>query len=258
MIWVEEVKDPTANLAGYREFLDQQLCWVDGIPTHASSQLQRQCPRCRMKWSYERLVLETAALEEFCLGSSASKAARKIGCVKNTALSYFGEFRRSMEERIADHLLNGSIATNPVSAGEWQSLERALRSGSRRLRAKSCQHLFMSSLTLEERLEMIFRAQVIPKVKLRYAEAVERRERHGGAEKPFIAYAAPTGRFRKREPAPKRPLYEVLRNRWTAFWREIRARRDRNCPYPSRACEKLGKTWVRVWEKSREHGTGEG
>ncbi|MFZ4777489.1 MAG: hypothetical protein ACOYM3_19140 [Terrimicrobiaceae bacterium] len=237
------MKDPTANLAGYREFLDQQLCWVDGIPTHASSQLQRQCPKCRMKWSYERLVLETAALEEFCLGSSASKAARKIGCVKNTALSYFGEFRRSMEERIADHLLNGSIATNPVSAGEWQSLER---------------HLFMSSLTLEERLEMIFRAQVIPKVKLRYAEAVERRERQGGAERPFIAYAAPTGRFRKREPAPKRPLYEVLRSRWTAFWREIRARRDRNCPYPSRACEKLGKTWVRVWEKSREHRTGEG
>ena len=211
-----------------------------------------------MKWSYERLVLETAALEEFCLGSSASKAARKIGCVKNTALSYFGEFRRSMEERIADHLLNGSIATNPVSAGEWQSLERALRSGSRRLRAKSCQHLFMSSLTLEERLGMIFQGRIVPVVKLRFAEAVKRLERRGAADYVDVRYSAPAGRFRKPEPEPKRPLYEVLRDWWTAFTCEIRARLDSNCPYPSRACENLGETWVRVWEKARECRTGEG
>ena len=194
-------------------------------------------------------------MKEFCLGSNASTASRHVGCVKNTALSHFGRFRHSMEEMIADRLLDGSIATNPVSAIEWQSLEKALRSGSRRLRAKSCQHLFMSSLTPEERLGMLFRAQIVPEVESRVAEAVKRLARHGESEKPTVFYAAPAPPFKRTSP---KPSHEFRRNGWTAFWREARACVDHDCPYPSRACQKLGEKWVRVWEKVREFRASKG
>jgi len=246
--------DPTSSVAAYKEFIGRQLCWIDGTPTHASSDLQRQCPKCRTKWSYERLSQELAAMEAFCEGVSASGAARKVGCVKNTALGHYQGFRRFMEELVADHLLNGSIATYPTSLPELKSLEKALRAGSSRRRERSCRHLFLASLTLEERLEMLFQARIVPEVKSRMADATRRLERRGEPEEMGRHYAQPTGGLRSRV---HKPLREILRDGWISFWRDLRARLDPSCPYPSQACGKLGKKWVQVWERAREVRLGE-
>lgn len=147
---------PDTSPAVYRHYIERRLCWHDGAPTHASSGLQRQCPKCRAKWSYEHLALELRLFEEFVLGRRAAEAVRLVGCAKNTALGHFSTFNEAVEEIIRDRLIEGGIATNPTSVADLRSLERALRAGSRSRRRLACRHLFFRSLTLEERTPALF------------------------------------------------------------------------------------------------------
>lgn len=165
-----ELPTPHTSPAVYREYLQRRLCWCDGTPTHASSGHQRQCPRCRTKWSYEQLTLEFRLFEEYVLGRRAADAVRLTGCAKNTALVHFHRFHAAVEEIIRDLLTEGVIATNPTSLADLRSLERALRAGSRSRRRLACRHLFFRSLTLEERTEALFESTLAD-------EARERSER---------------------------------------------------------------------------------
>jgi hypothetical protein len=240
-----------SGVASYGRYLTDRLCWLDGTPTHASSDQQRQCPKCRLKWSYERLALELSLLREYSIGRSASEAARQAGCVKNTALHHYGNFRFSMENLVMNLLLDGSIATNPLNARELKSLEKALRSGSRRQREKSCRHLFLCSLNFEERIEALFQSLIVPAVQRRAKEAAERLETPETAPWTDIRYAAPWRGLDRHRIQPKQSPAAPT-HFWNAFFREVRARLDPNCPYPSSACKKLGTQWVQVWEKARD------
>lgn len=151
-----EMPTPDTSPDIYREYIQRRLCWSDGAPTHASSGLQRQCPKCRTKWSYEHLALEFRLFEEYVLGRRASEAVRLVGCAKNTALGHFSQFHAAVEEIIRDRLVDGEIATHPTNLADLRSLERALRAGSRSRRRLACRHLFFRSLTLEERSEALF------------------------------------------------------------------------------------------------------
>lgn len=237
--------DPTTSVAAYKDFIDQQLCWIHGVPTHASSALQRQCPTCRTKWSYEHLALELAALEHYCRGENASETARRMGCAKNTALKHHASFRQGMERFIAEQLIAGTIATNPVTMEELGSLEKALRTGSNRRRGRACRHIFLRSLSFEERMEAIFQHNIVPEILSRTEYAVNRLKSRG-AEQPVILLAAERRQGIRKRPAQK-SFRQILVEAWISFWRERRARFDQNCPYPSRVCEKLGKLWVLAW-----------
>ncbi len=151
-----ELPTPDTSPGVYREYIERRLCWRDGAATHASSGQQRQCPKCRCKWSYERLALELRLFEEYVLGRRAAEAVRFIGCAKNTALGHFREFHTAVEEIVRDRLVEGEIATSPTSLADLRSLERALRAGSRIRRRLACRHLFFRSLTLEERTNALF------------------------------------------------------------------------------------------------------
>ena len=57
----------------FREFqyrLAEQRCWLDDEPTHASHAGQRQCPRCRRKWSYTAMRRNWRLAELFCSPSN--------------------------------------------------------------------------------------------------------------------------------------------------------------------------------------------
>lgn len=228
------MEPPTQSIEVYQRYVAEQLCWIDGFPTHSSSDLQRQCPHCRKKWSYERLGQELRLLEQYCLGSNASEAARAIECAKNTALSHFSTFTHQMQEAVASMLLDGSIATNPVTLTELRSLEKALRAGDGLRREKACRHLFFASLTYEDRLECLFRCHVAKAVETKIEEST-------------------------REPDIMGPMFQSRadtydgpsRHARLSLWQKLRGRYDPQCPYPSEACMELGTKWVKVWSLLR-------
>jgi hypothetical protein len=237
-------EEPTSSLHVYRTYLEERRCWIDGEPTHASSGSQRQCPKCRTKWSYDGRLTEVALLDHYCQGTNAAQAARSIGCARNTAMSHYACFRFSMEQIIAAMLTRGELATNPVTLRELQSLEKALRAGSYRSREKACRHLFVHSLNQEERLAVLFRESLAPELKTMVAEAVRRLNEPDETQR--ICYALS---YRRREGTAKPlPPREEEKNFWHRFW----ARWDPNSPEPSAACERMGQTWVEVWRRSRD------
>jgi hypothetical protein len=140
----------------YAQCLEKQLCFIDGYPTHGSSGRQRQCPKCKERWSYHHRRIEFRGLEGYCLGLSAADVASRIQCAKNTAQKYFRRFGEAMELLIANLLEKERIGIRPVTQSELISLERALRENKRRLRSRSCHHLFIHSLKADDRLRLLF------------------------------------------------------------------------------------------------------
>jgi hypothetical protein len=238
-----EAGDPAAHVEIYRRYVTQTLCWLDGTPTHSSSGLQRQCPKCRQKWSYERLGTELELLDLYCRGLSASEAARQISCAKNTARNRFGHFSGRMQEIVANRIIEEGIATNPITTREAKSLEKALRTGNRRRRENVCRHLFFMGLSFEERMQSIFLGHISGTLKARIESAKN--------NKPllFHSWSPDTGRCRAEK--VHRTFREAFVDLARRTWRRLQARFDPNCPRPSKSCEWQGPTWVKVWEKAR-------
>lgn len=80
----------------YEKHLIGELCWACGEATRRSSLTQRQCPRCRGKWSYTRERLRWDLLKAFCLASSAHQASRTLNCAYGTAHRQFESFREHL------------------------------------------------------------------------------------------------------------------------------------------------------------------
>jgi hypothetical protein len=237
-----EAGDPAAHVEIYRRYVTQTLCWLDGTPTHSSSDLQRQCPKCRQKWSYERLGMELELLDLYCQGLSASAAARQIRCAKNTALNRFGHFSARMQEIVATKLVDEGIATSPITVREAKSLEKALRTGNRRRRENVCRHLFFTGLSFEERMQGVFLKHISGQVK----EWIDRAK----SKRPYLFHSMSFGVFRRPE-----KIHRTFRQSCVDLARRARmrmeARFNPNCPHPSKSCQRQGHLWVKVWEKAR-------
>lgn len=85
------------TLDDFERHLVGQLCWSCHAATGASSAAQRQCPRCRRKWSYARRRLRWELLKAFCLCSTAHHAARAVRCSYPAAHAAFQGFRRELQ-----------------------------------------------------------------------------------------------------------------------------------------------------------------
>lgn len=234
--------DPAAHVEVYRRYVTQMLCWLDGTPTHGSSDLQRQCPKCRQKWSYDWLGMELEFLDLYCQGLSASAAARRSGRAKNTALNRFSHFSGRMEEIVAARLVDEDIATSPITVSEAKSLEKALRTGNRRRREKVCRHLFFAGLSFEERMQSIFLKHISGQVK----DLIDRAKN----KRPYLFHSMGFGVFRRPEKI-RRTFLQSCVDLARRAWRRMEARFDPNCPRPSKSCKRQGPTWVEVWEKAR-------
>jgi len=140
----------------FDRFLRRRLCWIDGTPTHASSARQRQCPHCRRKWSYDRLLLRWNAALELAAGQSRVGCACELGIDIHTA----GRLYAAMERRLVEHLaaeLAGSHAGESAGAQEMMEAWRRIQ----RLRTKSARNRHLSELclphrTVAERVDLIF------------------------------------------------------------------------------------------------------
>ena len=106
----------------YCRHLDGQLCWNCHCPTHVSNARQRQCPRCRKKWSFRQRRSEWRLAELFCHGLNAHQASRELGISYGTARSHFKKFQTTLSElnqKAAVYLLEIRDEKNRVP-DKWQ------------------------------------------------------------------------------------------------------------------------------------------
>jgi hypothetical protein len=250
---------PTTSIESYRRYLQEQLCWIDGEQTHASSDSQRQCPKCRVKWSYTQATLEFAIFERFCNGERARKAAEALGCSRNTVMGHYRSFSQSMEDVVARMLIEERIATTPQSLDEVILLEKALRTGSKHRRTRACLYLFLNSLGPEERLQELFAANFATRLTMRIREAkLTQTFKANGKQVRYYRYAVDSSESLEieveRKPALPEPaetkrtrLIESVGQEISEFIEKYYA-----LALPSRACRKLGGMWVDVWKSCRK------
>jgi hypothetical protein len=238
--------------------LEQKLCWIDGTPTHDSSESQRQCPKCRVKWSYKQVALEFEIFKQFCNGERANHAAENLGCSRNTVSSHFASFTHHMEELVAEMLIEESIATNPQTLEEVKRLEKALRVGNKRRRSDACRYLFLNSLDGPERTRRLFPkvlgAYLVERIDAgkrtrAFEEMMEKEESKPIARKHSRCLLAPgTPASLNLKDKPKKP--GLMRE----IGLELAALLASSYPpqKPSEACIELGETWVEVWKACRD------
>ncbi|HPA20380.1 MAG TPA: hypothetical protein PLU30_21700 [Verrucomicrobiae bacterium] len=77
----------------YERHLREELCWSCHVATHRSHARQRQCPKCRRKWSFAHLRLRWALLQRFFEKTSVRRAALEVGCSYPTAWWHFERFK---------------------------------------------------------------------------------------------------------------------------------------------------------------------
>lgn len=86
----------------YERHLVGQLCWECHAATVACHAQQRQCPRCRHKWSYERRRVRWELLKAFRLNATAHHAARVVRCHYSTAYNAYHRLRTALAEMSAE------------------------------------------------------------------------------------------------------------------------------------------------------------
>src|SRR4051794_36798065 len=86
------------NLDDYERHLIGLLCWACHAATGACNPRQRQCPRCRKRWSYDRKRTRWELLKAFRLNATAHHASRFARCHYRTAYRAYMHFRPALAE----------------------------------------------------------------------------------------------------------------------------------------------------------------
>ena len=84
------------TLRDYERHVEGQLCWDCGVETKRSHARQRQCPKCRKKWSYLRLQQEWLVLKAFCDGQNAHRTGHALHIAYGTVRKYFRRFEEAL------------------------------------------------------------------------------------------------------------------------------------------------------------------
>ena len=82
----------------YEKRLIGELCRDCRAATHGSAARQRQCPRCRRKWSYEQRRQQWEILKAFVLGATAHHTARTLRISYPTVWCLYRSWRQCLWE----------------------------------------------------------------------------------------------------------------------------------------------------------------
>ncbi len=88
----------SVTVAEYTDHVERARCWFCHEPTHRSHAAQRQCPKCRRKWSYWRRKIELDLAYHFATGFKAAEAARQCKVVYRTAWIHFLRFEQTARQ----------------------------------------------------------------------------------------------------------------------------------------------------------------
>lgn len=157
----------------FDHFLRRRICWLDGTPTHASSARQRQCPHCRRKWSYDRLLLRWGAALALAAGRSRVECAAELGIDIHTA----GRLYAAMEKRLVEHFAGELASSTPGNSADAQEMMEAWRR-LQKLRTQTARNRHLAELSLRHRavqeranllFQLCFRDEVRARVSRRMA-----------------------------------------------------------------------------------------
>lgn len=145
------------NAAAFNRHLTRKLCWIDSTATHASSARQRQCPRCRRKWSYDGLAKAWIVAQEYCAGHTRREAAAAAEVDVHTAGHHYASFDLALAKHVRTLLkseqtwiLGDADTLLGVLRKEWRgSLNQRQR---QQLAARVC----FAKLTIRQRLDLIY------------------------------------------------------------------------------------------------------
>src|SRR3954453_3083624 len=90
------------DLNDYERHLVGLLCWTCHAATGPCNARQRQCPRCRRKWSYVRRRTQWELLKAFCLNATAHHASRFARCDYRTPYRAYMPLRLILGEMTAE------------------------------------------------------------------------------------------------------------------------------------------------------------
>lgn len=90
------------DLEGYERHLVGMLCRACHAATGPCNARQRQCPRCRKKWSYDRRRTRWELLTAFCLNATAHHACRFARRDYRTAYRVYMRLRLVLGEMAAE------------------------------------------------------------------------------------------------------------------------------------------------------------
>lgn len=138
----------------FNRHVTEQLCWIDGSPTRFSSARQRQCPRCRRKWSYEGLSKRWLLAQEYCAGRNRRSAAQAAGVDVHTAGRYYAEFDRALAGHLRRNLRLGRGWTFAAMRSS-RSITTA-RATSQKQRLRWAAEFCMEGVPVYRRLQLLY------------------------------------------------------------------------------------------------------
>ena len=150
--------------SGFNRHLAEKLCWIDGVPTHQSSARQRQCGRCRRKWSYDGLAKKWMLAQEYCAGNTRREAAAATGVDVHTAGRHYAEFELALATRVRELLGAGEGWALGDAERLHQVLREGMRSPNRRQKLRLAAGLCFEKLRVRKRLELIYELVFAEKV----------------------------------------------------------------------------------------------
>jgi transposase len=145
----------------YQQFLDEELCWVDGVPTRSSHATQKQCPKCRRKWNFLERRRRFDLLVAYAEGIRAGLAAASCGASRNTAQKWF----RELDTRAADvvrrlHRRGGvALVDEKITLTTIERLRS--RSGKYSPHEAVGRAIFFNGLELHERISYLIDPEIV-------------------------------------------------------------------------------------------------
>lgn len=150
--------------SAFNRHLAEKLCWIDGAPTHPSSARQRQCGRCRRKWSYDGLAKSWVLAQEYCAGSTRREAAAATEVDAHTAGRHYAAFELALATHVRELLGAGQGWALGDAERLHQVLREGVRSPSRRQKLRLAARLCFEKLRMRKRLELIYELVFAPKI----------------------------------------------------------------------------------------------
>jgi hypothetical protein len=147
-------------LVEYREFLEKQLCWIDGARTHGSHATQRQCSKCRRKWNYRNRLNRLRLLIAYAQQRRAGEAANEVGCSRNTAQVFFREMDKRVAELVKVLRPAGGISIVDEKLTSLDLKRISCNPGKYLAKEAVSRAIFFNGINVERRIELLVELEI--------------------------------------------------------------------------------------------------
>lgn len=154
----------------FEAYLSSRLCWIDSIPTHGGGGNQRQCPKCRKKWSFIRLEQQALLIRHFCALTTTERiptpsyVARQTRLAYNTVHTHFRAFEQRLDTFIPEYVRNRAADFAPLTPEDYIYVKRISAARATTRHGAILRLYVLRQLPFEERCELVYRVSLLPEL----------------------------------------------------------------------------------------------